>query len=307
MSEQKLVQIPLAVVVVINWNNPSDTLHCLSSLNELDYTNYHVLVIDNGSDDDSLTLLTEATKDNPYFTFLATGDNLGFSGGVNYGVARALEMQADYIWLLNNDAEVAPDCLSSLIIAMEENPDVAIAGSKILLARERNTIWHAGATFAMYTGQPQHLGMGADINDPAYSSNKFVDYVTGSSLIIRKNSIETIGIMDDRFYLYYEEADLCYRARNHGLKILYVADSKLWHKVAASSTGYQVRVYYEVRNRLLFTIKHKRSQFLFVLKYLIFHEFLKPLMSGNYKVAKSALLGFVDFFTLKFGRLKYKL
>lgn len=307
MSEQKLVQIPLAVIVVINWNNPGDTIICIKSINYLNYTNYHVLIIDNGSDDDSLRLLSEATKDNPRFTVMETGDNLGFSGGVNYGIVKASEMKADYIWLLNNDTEVAPDCLSNLIKAMEENSDVAIAGSKILLASERNTIWHAGATFAMYTGQPQHLGMGADINDPAYSSNKFVDYVTGSSLIIRKNDIETIGFMDDRFYLYYEEADLCYRARNHGLKILYVAESKLWHKVAASSTGYHVRAYYEVRNRLLFTIKHKRSQFLSVLRYLIIQEFLKPLYRGNYKLAKSALLGFSDFFTAKFGRLTYKL
>lgn len=303
----KLLKFPLTSIVVINWNNSEDTITCIESLQNIDYPNYHVLVLDNGSDDDSLIKLTEITKNLSKVTVFETGDNLGFSGGVNYGIEKSLNMKADYIWLLNNDTEVDCNCLTNLVEAMEKNPDVAIAGSQILLSSERNIIWHAGATIGKHTGQPQHLGMGANINDQTYSNNKFVDYVTGASLMIRQNSIKDVGVMDDRFYLYYEEADLCYRVKKKGFKILYVADSKLWHKVAASSTGYHTRVYYEVRNRLLFTFKHYPSQFFLVFKHLIVQELIKPLLNRNLKVAKSALFGFIDFFTLRFGRLKHKL
>jgi GT2 family glycosyltransferase len=305
MGEVDLPYSPLAIVVVINWNNPGDTLVCIESLNNLDYSNYHVLILDNGSDDDSLDILTEVTLNLPRFTVIETGDNLGFSGGVNFGIVEAQKKQADYIWLLNNDAEVAPDCLSKLLETMEQDSDIAIAGSKILLSNQRDIVWHAGATFDEMTGQPKHLGMGVNIHNPDYSINQAVDYVTGSSLIIREKAISTIGIMDDRFYLYYEEADLCYRARKHGFKIVYVAESILWHKVAASSTGYHMRVYYEVRNRLLFTIKHKPSQFLSVLSYLIVQELIKHVKDRNFKVVKYASLGLLHFFTARFGRLRY--
>ncbi len=307
MNEVDSLQFSLVVVVVINWNNPEDTLLCLESLKKLDYPNYHVFVLDNGSDDNSFAILSEAAKDLSGFTVIETGDNLGFSGGVNFGIVEAQKMQAAYIWLLNNDAEVAPDCLSKLIQSMDANPDVAIGGSKIFLADRKDIVWHAGATFAKHTGQPHHLGLGVHNDNPDYSNDKFVDYVTGSSLIIRQDAIEKIGVMDDRFYLYYEEADLCYRARKNGFKVLYIAESKLWHKVAGSSTGYHIRVYYEVRNRMLFTIKNKPYQFISVFGYLLFQEFFKPLGNRNYKVAKSALLGFIDFFFARFGRLKYKL
>ncbi len=297
----------LVVIVVINWNNARDTLACIDSLDKLNYTNYHVLVLDNGSNDNSLTELDKATKDLSHFTVIETGDNLGFSGGVNFGISEAQKLRADYIWLLNNDVEVAPDCLGKLVQAMQVNPDVAIAGSKIFLADRKDTIWHAGATFAKYTGQPKHLGLGVLDNNLDYSTDKFVDYVTGCSLMLREDLTNKIGVMDDRFYLYYEEADLCYRARKLGFKILYVSESRLWHKVAGSSTGVHIRIYYEVRNRLLFIIKNKPSQFIFVFGYLVFQEFIKPLLTFKFKIAKSAFLGFVDFFTGRFGKLRYDL
>jgi GT2 family glycosyltransferase len=297
----------LVAIVVINWNNSQDTLTCIESLQRLNYNNYHVLLLDNGSDDDSLVVLSEATKGLTDFTLLETGENLGFSGGVNFGIVEAEKLQAEYIWLLNNDTEVASDCLDRLIQAMNANPDVAIAGSKIFLADRKDVIWHAGATFSKYTGQPQHLGLGANDNDLDYAVDKLVDYVTGCSLVLRQNLIAKIGVMDDRFYLYYEEADLCYRARELGFKILYVSESKLWHKVAGSSTGLYVRIYYEVRNRLLFTIKNKPSHFVFALIFLLFKNFVTPLFAFEFKIVKSALLGFIDFFTSKFGKLNHNL
>jgi len=306
MNLENIQQNPLVIIIVINWNSPSYTIRCIQSLQKLEYDNYHVLVIDNGSSDDSLNIIAKAINDLDKFKVFETGDNLGFSGGVNYGITRALDMQAEYIWLLNNDTEVDTNCLGSLVKAMRENTDVAIAGSKILLSDERNTIWHAGATINK-NGQPEHFGMGANIDDLTYSTNRLVDYVTGSSLLISRNSLETIGIMDDRFYLYYEEADLCYRARQKGFKIMYVAHSQLWHKVAASSTGHHVRVYYEVRNRLLFTHKHRSSQIIPVFTHLIIQELIKPLMSSQFKLSKYALLGFMDFLMSKYGRFTYNL
>lgn len=262
-------------------------------------------MIDNGSIDHSVAVLTEYLQVDPRFTLLKTGKNLGFSGGVNYGIEAALQLEAAYIWLLNNDTEVAPDCLSVMIQVMEHQPKAGIAGCKIFLKSQKNIIWHAGATFRRWVGQPMHYGMGADSQDPLYLQNRVVDYVTGCSLLIRKSVIDTVGTMDDRFYLYYEEADLCWRSRQQGWQILYIADAKMWHKVAGSSSGFHERTYYEVRNRLLFTSKHQPQNLPFVFLYLAFHELLKPLLKGNFKPARFAAIGFLDFLKKKFGQLSY--
>lgn len=288
---------------MLNWNNSQDTVTCLNSLKQLDYPNHHVLVIDNGSIDHSVAVLTEHIQANPRFTLLETGKNLGFSGGANYGIEAALQLEAAYIWLLNNDTEVASDCLRLIVETMEQQPKVGIAGCKVLLQSQRSVIWHAGATFRRWVGQPLHYGMGADSQDPRYLQNRVVDYVTGCSLLIRRAVIDTVGKMDDRFYLYYEEADLCYRSRQQGWQILYVADAKMWHKVAGSSSGFHERTYYEVRNRLLFTSKHQPQNLLFVFLYLALQEFLKPLLKGNFKATRFAAIGFLDFLKKKFGPL----
>jgi hypothetical protein len=290
-------------VIVLNWNTPQDTLDCLKSLKGLSYPNYQVLVIDNGSSDHSVEFLTDFVQSHSQFTLFSTGENLGFSGGVNYGIDAAQHLGACYIWLLNSDTEVAPDCLDALVTAMERDPAVAIAGSQIFLQSQRNVIWHAGATFIRGINQPRHLGMGANQNDPRYSKTSPVDYVTGCSLLVRARVIQQIGKLDDRFYLYYEEADFCYRSRRQGWKILYVAESQLWHKVAGSSTGFYARTYYEVRNRLLFTVKHKPHAFPLVLSYLLVQEILKPFLKGHWKTARFGLRGCIDFFRAKFGKL----
>lgn len=290
---------------MLNWNNSQDTVACLDSLKQLDYPNHQVLVIDNGSIDHSVAVLTEYLQADPRFTLLKTGKNLGFSGGVNYGIEAALQLEAAYIWLLNNDTEVAPDCLSVMIQVMEHQPKAGIAGCKIFLKSQKNIIWHAGATFRRWVGQPMHYGIGADSQDPLYLQNRVVDYVTGCSLLIRKSVIDTVGTMDDRFYLYYEEADLCWRSRQQGWQILYIADAKMWHKVAGSSSGFYERTYYEVRNRLLFTSKHQPQNLPFVFLYLAFHELLKPLLKGNFKPARFAAIGFLDFLKKKFGQLSH--
>lgn len=300
------MNLPRVATIVLNWNKPHDTILCLKSLRTLTYPNHQVLVIDNGSQDNSLELLSEFIQSDPQITLLPTGDNLGFSGGINYGIASALQTDTDYFWLLNNDTEVDPHCLSALIKGLEESPQAAIAGSRVLLYDPINVLWHAGAAFAPLTGQPRHRGMGAPGNDPQYLQNAFVEYVTGCSLLISRSAIEQVGVLDDRFYLYYEEADLCYRVRDRGWQILYVADSILWHRVAGSSTGLPARTYYEVRNRLLFTRKHRPLALSTVLAYLIFQEILKPWLKGKTQTARSGFAGLVDFLRGKFGRREEK-
>ncbi|MBW4553633.1 MAG: glycosyltransferase family 2 protein [Aphanocapsa sp. GSE-SYN-MK-11-07L] len=299
-------KIPHVEILLLNWENAEDTIHCLETLKSLAYGSYHVLVVDNGSKDNSYSLLKETVSHEPYFTLYSTGENLGFSGGVNYGIKKALQSEADYIWLLNNDTEVASDCLSQLILAIDDDPEVGIAGSKILLASDRNTIWHAGASFDKWTGQPKHVGMGYSTTQEGYNELKSVDYITGCSLLIRSSMLKTVGLMDEKFYLYYEEADFCYRAKKKGWKIIYVPDSILWHKVAGSSKGYHQRAYYEVRNRLLFTLKHRPIFILPVLCYLLYKEVILKLAKGENQVFCASYLGMIDFIRGKYGRASHQ-
>ena len=290
----------LVYILILNWNGGRDTIECVESCLRLMYDNYHVLVIDNGSEDDSLARLRERF---PYLEMIQNGENLGFAGGNNAGIRHALARGADYLWLLNNDTVVEPETLSELVKAAEDATSPGIVGSKIYYYDRPDHVWFAGGWIDYRSGSTGHLGEGCP-DGAEFSQVADVDYITGCSLMIRRSVVQEVGMMDERFFLLYEETDWNERVRRRGHRILYIPSSRVWHKVS-SSIGFQSPryCYYLVRNSLLFTVKNRPQLFCFVL-YAKIKDLYLIYRYGDRATAPMALQGIIDFFLCRFGKLR---
>lgn len=249
-------------VIIVNWNGKEDTKACITSLEKINKKNcdFHIIVVDNGSDDGSAS---EIRNKFPLVTVLEAGQNLGFTGGNNYGIRHAMSLGADFIWLLNNDTTVDGNVLS--VINAFDDPKVGVSGSKIYFSPGREfhhdrykdaergkVIWYAGGIIDRKNMYASHRGID-EVDHGQYDKNGETDFVTGCSMMIKREVFERIGLFDDRFYLYLEDLDFCLRAQKAGYKIMYTPSSVLWHANAGSSArpGNPLHEYYFTRNRLL--------------------------------------------------------
>jgi GT2 family glycosyltransferase len=220
MSVKECELKPKVSVIVLNWNGGNDTVGCLSSLQSLNYENCGVLVIDNGSTDDSAALIREAF---PEVEVLETGQNLGFAGGCNVGIRRALAQRADFIWLLNNDTTVDPGALKAMVEKAGSDPRIGIVGSAIYNMEERERLQCWGGGYVNFLlGRPRHF------LKPVEDAK--LQFITGASLMISRAAVEAIGELDERFFMYWEDADYCFRLRRGGWRIAVASQSKVWHK-----------------------------------------------------------------------------
>src|SRR5450631_1920251 len=215
---------PRAHVIVLNWNGWRDTSECLCSLQQLNYANYRVIVVDNGSTDDSVSRIR---KQFPAIELVETHKNLGFAGGCNVGIALALADGADYIWLLNNDTIADVDALSALVVKAESNPHFGAVGSAIYPPTDTHRLQAWGGGYVnFWVGRSRHF------KRPVPDSK--IKFLTGASLFIRRQAVDEIGSLDDGFFMYWEDADYCFRLRSGGWKLAVAGNSKVWHKESSS-------------------------------------------------------------------------
>src|SRR6056297_688817 len=143
-------------IVILNWNNFQETIDCVESCKKLTYSNFKILLVDNGSTDGSEDILK---KEFPGIPLIQTGENLGYSGGNNAGIRHALEQGADYIWLLNNDTVVDPQCLAKMVQTAESSNQIGMVGSKIFYHHSPDILWYAGGEIDLEGGgTTQHVG-----------------------------------------------------------------------------------------------------------------------------------------------------
>jgi len=240
---------PHVTIIVLNWNGLDDTLACVASLQCLDYPDYEVVVVDNGSIDGSVKAIRERFPD---VTLIENGENLGFTGGNNVGLRHALERHAHYALLLNNDTEVAPDFLRHMVEVAEADPSVGIVGPTIYYHEQPHVIWSAGGTVDRRRGQTTMVGLNEQASGQPGTAPREVDFVTGCALLVRKSVLEQVGLLNDKFFAYYEEVEWCERARRAAYRILSVPGAKVWHKISAQARSDSPLVHYLMtRNRLL--------------------------------------------------------
>lgn len=245
-----MIPSPQMVIIVLNWNGKDDTLACLESLQQVTYPNFEVLVVDNGSSDGSVAAIRARF---PHQPVIETGENLGYAGGNNVGLRHALVRGADYALLLNNDTEVAPDLLWHLVEATEADPMVGIAGPTIYYHERPYLIWSAGGVIDWGHGKTWMIGLNAPDTGQFGAAPRPVDFVTGCALLVKRAMMEQVGLLDERFFAYYEETEWCVRARRAGFRIVHVPRAKVWHKIPLDARDSSPSVqYYMTRNRLLF-------------------------------------------------------
>lgn len=240
--------MPKVTFSILNWNQKELTLDCLDSLADLDYPNYDVVVVDNGSREDEAAGIRARF---PAVTVVENERNVGFSEGNNVAIRRAVADGADYVLLLNNDTTVDPQMLSHMVDAAQNDPQIGIVGPKICYYDEPETIWSAGGLMER-RWDPVMRGLDAP-DDGSYDALCEVDWVSGCALMIRSDVMAQIGLIDPRYFIYYEESDWCCRAREAGFKIFYVPQALMWHKIQPRQQAVSARhVYLMTRNRLLF-------------------------------------------------------
>ena len=247
-------------IILLNYNGYKDTIDCIKSLQSIDYPNYKIVIVDNKSTNGSERYIKDFIQGMDDIHFIQTGQNLGFSGGNNVGIKWSLENNADYICLLNNDTTVEPDFLSILVKEMQENEEIGISAGKIMYYSRPDIIWSAGG----YIDEGKCLGYhyGINCNDSnEYNIKKEVTFLTGCLQLISADVLKKIGLYDEEYFLYMEDVDFCYRAKLAGYKIIYVPNSKIYHKVSASTGGEQspMVLYYMTRNVMLFNKKFKET------------------------------------------------
>jgi len=222
---------------------------------QINYPNFRVLVIDNGSSDESVAEIRRAFPD---INLLETGKNLGYAGGNNAGIMYAMNEQAEFILLLNNDTIVDPGILAAFVGAASVCSTAGIFGAKSYYYSRPDTIWALGGKWDRSTTEIMFIGK--DERDSAVSSTQpfEVDYVIGCALFCRVAMIQNIGVMEEAFFLNFEEMDWCYRARKAGYLSYSVPGAKLWHKVSVSFGGSESPLwkYFMTRNELLWARRH---------------------------------------------------
>jgi GT2 family glycosyltransferase len=249
MHEVDLLAKKKVAVVVLNWNGGEDTLDCIRSLQRLDYPDYEIIVVDNASTDGSPQTIR---REFPRLALVENDRNLGFAEGNNIGIRIALNKGSGYVLLLNNDTVVDPEILNVLVEAAEKDATIGFLGPKIYYHSEPRKIWFAGGVVDWRNGRAVHLGMGEE-DVGQFGQQAEVDYITGCALFFRAEVCEKVGLMDSRFFLYYEETDWCARAKRAGYRIVFVPTAKVWHKISVSTGGAESAVgyYYYARNKLL--------------------------------------------------------
>jgi GT2 family glycosyltransferase len=246
-------------VVVLNWNGLADTRALLPTLlaSRLpDGWALHAMVVDNGSSDGSVAALA---REFPAVELLALPDNRRFAGGNNAGLAKALADGADAVMLLNNDTVCDPGMLEHLLLALEQDPRAGAAAPLIYFGPPSPDIWYAGATCTPSLGLAAHRGLRTR-DDGRYRAVEETGYLTGCALLARRECWERVGGLDERYFIYAEDADWSLRARAAGWKLLFVPTARLWHKVSASSGAQSPwKIYQRLRANLTLFGTHARG------------------------------------------------
>jgi GT2 family glycosyltransferase len=247
-----LSTLPKVFTVVLNYEHAEDTLRCVASLRESSYRNQHIIVIDNGSPEADLLALKEGL---PSTTVIETGKNLGFGAGNNVGISYALDRGPDFVWVLNPDTVVEPETLRRVVETMMLHPDIGIAGSKIISGKTKEpTIWFIGGAIDWRLGgKPSHSFMRRRESDVGIRHLIPVDYVTGASMLIRREVFDSIGLLPEEYFLYFEETDFNVRAQRAGWLCAVDPRSRLTHYQRSRDTlPSAAYVYYYTRNRFIF-------------------------------------------------------
>ena len=246
---------PSVAIVILYLDQREALIACLQSCGKIDYDNYEIIVVENGSL--SVQDWREAMGSAGPVRVVWSATNIGYARGNNLGIRDAWNRGAAYILLLNDDTVVAPEFLRLLVAAGEQAPDVGALGPAIFHLDDPTKIWFAGAKFDRDECDVRNL------NDTEWAAGasravRDSDYVTGCCVLMKRGTIDRVGLLDERFFLYWEDTDWGLRVKASGLRNVVVPTARIWHRVSVSSGGVDspLRVYHKTRSHLFFARRY---------------------------------------------------
>jgi len=296
---------PKVSIIILHLKDIPCLVDCIVSLNKITYQNYDIIIVHNGPKDKTL-LKTISPISQHVAKIIDTGENLGFAKANNIGIREAIKDGTDYILLLNDDTVVSKDFLDILVYAGENNPDAAMLGPYIYFYTEPKKIWFAGAKFDELTGIAS-FPKAEQIFTHEFLKPKESDFITGCAVLAKRESIEKIGLLDERFFIYWEDVDWGLRVKKAGIKNLVIPQAKIWHKVTVSLGGQEssIRMYFKTRSHLLLAKLHAPKakkklllQFIRDIAWLLF----KSSVPDRIKKARAYLAAIKDYYLRKTDR-----
>ena len=285
---------PRVVACVLNYNGKELTLQAVESLLGMSYDNFGILVVDNGSEDDSHEAVQAAF---PQVDALRIEHNRGVAHGLNAGVVHALGKSPDYLLLLNNDIEVDPEMLTEMVRVAESDASIGCVGPKAFYYWDRDIIWSAGGILRFKESVTRERGNGVR-DDGRFDRDEEVDYVNGCAMLLRSSVVRQVGLFDPIFHLAVEDADWCMRMKRAGYRCYYAHRAVLWHMVSMSTGVYKPgRTFQTGRSTALFVRRYggplQWLSFLFFITLALPVAFVRELFKGNQAAAVSKLRGVI--------------
>lgn len=276
-------------IVTTTYNTPQDTNNLLQSIEKIKTDGFElkIIITDNGSKE--TYTLPNTTKQN--ITLTRLDKNIGFTGGYNNGMKKALEDGADYILIVNNDTIMDPNLIKNLLAVLEQDPKIGVAVPKIYFAKGHEfhkdrykkdelgrVLWYAGGSQDWANVKSIHRGVD-EVDHGQYDKIEQTDFATGCCMMFPRQVLEKVGLFDEKYFLYYEDADLNERIKRAGYKIYYVPTAVLTHLNAASTggSGSNLHDYYISRNRMLFGLRYAPLRS----KIALFRESIRLLRKGR--------------------------
>lgn len=248
---------PLVSIIIVNWNGGEVMRQCIESLSKIDYANWELIVVDNGSTDGSVEKIKKLNIKNQNYKsklkIIRNKTNLGFAVANNQGYKVS---RGKYILLLNNDTKVEPDFLTKLVSHIKQDLSVGVIQPKIFLMDKPEYLDNAGS-FLTRSGFLEHWGFG-EKDGKEFNSEREIFSAKGACMLIRREVIEKVELFDDDFFSYFEESDFCWRVWMNGWKVLFYPEAKIYHKL-----GYTIRRlnvaqlnYHYYKNRICSLLKN---------------------------------------------------
>ena len=293
------------ISVILNTDRREDTLQCLASLQNSTHKRHKTIVLDNASTDGSAEAIRAAF---PLVDVLALTSNLGYAGNNNVGIKLALEESPDWILLLNEDTVLDPECLSHLVTTGDRDPQIGFVGPMVYHFDSPAIIQSAGGRLSRYW-ESSHIAAN-EADQGKFIGPHEVDWISGCGIMMRRQVVEQVGMIDERFFYYWEETELCIRARRQGWHIVHVPQAKLWHK--GVQLDYEPKpsvTYYATRNRLLTLSKHQAP---LIVQWVAWGQLIRTFASWTVRPKwkhmrshRNALLrGALDFVFDRWGKLR---
>ena len=273
---------PFVVIILVNFNHADVTLECLKSLKKITYRNVRIVIVDNASADESTEVLQKANSNKAY-KLIYMEENQGFAAGCNAGIQYAMEQNAQYVLLLNNDTVVDARFLTELINHMKIHPECGAAIGTIFYDQRRDIIWYAGGSLNPRTGRIVHDQFGQQGTKTVGDSPRNISFATGCCLCLKMDTIQAIGLLDKDYFMYEEDADYCLRILQQGKRIHYVPSAVIYHKLSISAGASSPMIqYYSARNHLLMIKKNFRGINRWIAEAVTFLVLLKRCATGEW-------------------------